>query len=167
MPKYKPALSQAAIQHDSLKEALLIHPGKYVTAHMSQNSGAPADFEAIEEFCGFNEVALDAFQLATKQQLGVEVSTWIIIAACTMLHMAATYRQVYFSLRGVGGPWTSCQNMKDELKDFLNIVPKVYIDHEHKRFEHVFDTGEIVDASGLSLFPFVTCIVDGVPVCAL
>ena len=57
---------------------------------MSQNSGAPADFEAIEEFCGFNEVALDAFQLATKQQLGVEVSTWIIIAACTMWKLPFT-----------------------------------------------------------------------------
>ena len=61
--------------------------------------------------------------------------------------------------------------MKDRLKPFLKLVQRVYIDHEPKRFETIFDTGDVHGgkhrrhtAEDMSLFSFVTCIVDGVPV---
>lgn len=125
--------------------------------HMSEGQGIPNDFVAIELFCGFGETDLREFMSVALKQ-GYEVNMWNLIAACTMLHTANTYRQVHATLVLLGAPWRSHETMKHHVRAFLIRAQTIYVDNEEKRFEHV------IDSNGLMLFPLVTCIVDGVPV---
>ena len=92
-----PQLPKAAptIDVDGLKEANSIRPAHYVRSFYIEhqaNSGSygPSNWKAVEEFCGFNRENLEEFQRAAKEQTGEDVDLWVLIAGCTMLHMAST-----------------------------------------------------------------------------